>query len=201
MKEKQVVNLLGESMEKEGKANPNDEESINALPQTLEMKDQNRQEAIMEGKKDVDVLDEGLEKQEKANPNPNEQESIVVLKRTLEMEMENFIQLSNQVAFLNFLRLQLEKLSQENLKNADVLRDRLLSMGAAPSIIKGGNNITKKTSEFMAHNLREIKEDIAKYREFITSIPRKEESKIDDVLDQILEANNQSREVLEKLEV
>ena len=135
----------------------------------------------------------------------NDGKIIDALNEALKIEMGSYIQNVTQGAVLQgleslTLKPLFEKMAEENLRHAAILRERIFFLGGTPTMEIGPREVARETGEVININLRQSKEVIDRYRSLFQMMSKEEEgSKLFEVLEDILEAEYDDYETFQRL--
>lgn len=130
---------------------------------------------------------------------------IEALNEALKIEMGSHIQNVTQGAVLQgmdslTLRPLFEKMAEENLRHAAVLRERIFFLGGTPTMDVGARQVARDTKEVISINLKEAKDVVDHYRAIFKMLPKDEEgSKLFEVIEDILESEYEDLETFQRL--
>src|SRR3989304_5510756 len=108
---------------------------------------------------------------------------VKALNETLAMEMGSYIQNVTQSMLLQgiesaYVRPIFDKMAQENLLHAALLRERIFFLGGEPTMEVGDRKVAKNLSEVLEINLKQAKEVVDMYRKLLDMVPQEEGSKL-----------------------
>lgn len=130
---------------------------------------------------------------------------IAALNEALKTEMGSHIQNVTQAAVLQgmdslTLRPLFEKMAEENLRHAAILRERVFFLGGAPTMDVGEREVARETKDVIAINLKQAKAVIDHYRGIFEMLSKDQEgSKLFEVVEDILESEYEDYETFQRL--
>lgn len=128
---------------------------------------------------------------------------IKALNETLAMEMGSYIQNVTQSMLLQgiesaYIRPIFDKMAQENLLHATLLRERIFFLGGEPTMEVGERKVSQNLKDVLEINLKQAKEVVEMYRKLLDMVPQEEGSKLFEVLEGILEAEYEDYETFQR---